>query len=198
MSPRPECAVSPGFVLLAAWFAWSCGWEMLAAVMLAAVIHELGHFLVLCCFGIRVRSLRVCVLGAVMEADTARLSYPRELVATLAGPGANLLFCALLSIWDESRFTPLVGASVVLCVFNLLPILPLDGGRALYLLTAWCFGGQVGERVARVTGACCAVALGGGLFYVMACTGGSLWLAPVALAAFAAAARLLLNYEIFW
>ena len=87
--------ISGGFWLLAAWFALVNGWRLLAVILSAALLHELGHLAVLGLLGGRVTGLRISVFGAELTTDAARLSYPREIAAVLAGPGVNLL-CGLL------------------------------------------------------------------------------------------------------
>ena len=138
--------VSGGFWLLAAWFTLVNGWRLLAVILSAALLHELGHLLVLGLLGGRVTGMRVSVFGAELTTDAARLSYPGEIAAVLAGPAVNLL-CGLalagLRAWVAA------GAHLSLCLFNLLPVRPLDGGRALYLLIAALAGPAAGERWAR-------------------------------------------------
>ena len=51
------------------------------------------------------------------------------------------------------------GAHVLLGVYNLLPILPLDGGRALWLLIAWRWGPDAGDRACAVLGLTAALAV---------------------------------------
>ena len=170
--------MSGGFVLLAAWFILANGWEPLATVLGAAAVHELGHWTVLRLFGAEVTGFRVSVLGAVLETDSRRLSYGRELAAVLAGPAANLLSALTLTAVGEGRWPAAVGANLVLCAFNLLPIRPLDGGRALYLLASWGRGPAAGELAARWAGTVTAAALAGLTGCVMVLTGGSLWLLP--------------------
>ena len=132
MSLRYESRVrvSAGFCLLVVWFGLANGWRLLATVLGAAAVHELGHCLALRCFGASCGGLRVGIFGAVLETDGRRLSYGGELVCVLAGPGANLL-CALLATAGGDRWTVMAGAHLTLCVFNLLPLRPWDGGRAL-------------------------------------------------------------------
>ena len=132
MSRRSECRIqiSSGFFLLAAWFGVVNGWRLLAVVLGAAAVHEMGHWAVLKCMGAPITGLRLNVFGAVMETDRTSLSYGGELAAVLAGPAANLLCAVLLSLADKEA-SVLIGANLILCMFNLLPVRPLDGGRAL-------------------------------------------------------------------
>ena len=173
-------------MLLCGWFAWACGAGMLVTVLLASAVHELGHLLMLRLCGARVRRFRVSVLGAVMEADTGRLSYLQELLAVLGGPLANLLFAAALVPRGADI---LVGVNIVLCVFNLLPLPPLDGGRALCLGLSWALGPDRGEMIADRVGAISALVLAAVLLYLMVGTGGSLWLLPPCAAAAAMAGK---------
>ena len=124
------------------------------AVLLAAAIHEGGHLAALRLFRIPVEGLRLGARGAVIHARGAsRLSYGRELCVTLAGPAVNLLCAPLFAVcsarygWDWGLM--FAGAHAVLGVYNLLPIPPLDGARALYLLVACRFGPTAGERAGR-------------------------------------------------
>ena len=178
MLPPCRIHITGGFVLLAAWFVLANGWEPLATVLLAAAAHELGHWIVLRALGAEVTSFRLSALGAVLETDSGRLSYGGELAATLAGPAANLLAALALTAPGGDRRMAAIGANLVLCVFNLLPIRPLDGGRALYLLASWLGGPAAGEAAARWAGTFTAAALAGAAVCVMWGTGGSLWLLP--------------------
>lgn len=181
--------ISPGFCLLTAWFALNNGWRLLETVLGAAAVHELGHCLVLGLLGAPVTGLRIGIFGAELAADRRGLSYPGELAAVLAGPGANLLCAAALTLLGGTRWAVFTGANLVLCAFNLLPVRPLDGGRALYLLTAWAVGPAAGEQAVRWTGGCAAFFLAAALVWVMVRTGGSLWLLPAAAGLLAAAGR---------
>ena len=136
--------------------------------------------------GARVRELRVSVFGAELMTSAARLSYPGEIAAVLAGPAVNLL-CAL--VLGGAHAWVAAGAHLSLCLFNLLPVRPLDGGRALYLAAAWLAGPSAAERIACWAGGTTALALGGLVLWLIGRTGGSLWLLPAAFGLLAAALR---------
>ena len=157
---RDRIRISGGFWLLAAWFTLVNGWQLLAVILSAAALHELGHLLVLRLLGARVRELRVSVFGAELMTSAARLSYPGEIAAVLAGPAVNLL-CAL--VLGGAHAWVAAGAHLSLCLFNLLPVRPLDGGRALYLAAAWLAGPSAADRIACWAGGTTALALGGGI-----------------------------------
>ena len=118
---RDRIRISGGFWLLAAWFTLVNGWQLLAVILSAAALHELGHLLVLRLLGARVRELRVSVFGAELMTSAARLSYPGEIAAVLAGPAVNLL-CAL--VLGGAHAWVAAGAHLSLCLFNLLPVRP--------------------------------------------------------------------------
>lgn len=156
--------VSPSALLLgvgtAAWALWGGGDEdlgMLAALLAAALVHEVGHLLAAGLCGVRITGMRFDLFGARLDLP-GLLSYRQELVVALGGPLINLLsVCLILPIWRALGY-PCVGvsalptdiparflayfvpASLGLCAVNLLPVRTLDGGRALSCLLALCFG----------------------------------------------------------
>lgn len=183
---KGEIHVSVGVCLLLGWFVLVNGWRLTGLVLSAAALHEMGHYVILRLLGARISALRISVFGAEMTAGGDALSYTGELAAVLAGPAMNLLAGVALA---EAGYLAAAGAHLVLCAFNLLPVRPLDGGRALYLAAAWLLGPAAGDRAARWAG--CSAALGLAIFLgeVMRCTGGSLWLLPALAGLLLAAAR---------
>ena len=135
-----------------------------AAVLTAAALHELGHLAAMRHYGVSVRRFRLTALGAELDAPSlARLSYGRELAVTLAGVAVNLLCAVLLVLlglrtWREWPFV-FAGAHLVLAAFNLLPVVPLDGARALCLILSFFLGPTAGERVTAAVSIACSLAL---------------------------------------
>jgi len=192
----PSCKISPGFCLLALWFGYVNGWALLGTVLGAAAFHELGHCVAILAQGGRISALRVGILGAVLETDSGRLSYPGEIAALLAGPAANLLAAWALS---EGGADAAAGAHLTLAAFNLLPLWPLDGGRALELAISWLRGPEVGFRAVCRAGTVSAALLAAGIICVICCTGGSLWLLPAVFGLMAALRRSILgNIQASW
>lgn len=112
-----------------------------AALLIALAAHEGAHILAARLAGVRVSRIRLMPFGGAIETDNPyALSPARLLAVAAAGPLANLamLFVtAALAHWDV--ITPLFALSLIrinaaLMLFNLLPALPLDGGRMLYAL----------------------------------------------------------------
>ena len=179
--PERGLHISAGFWLLLAAAVAAAPLPLTAAALLAAALHEGGHLFVLCLFRVPVEGLRLGAVGAVIHARGARrLSYGRELLVTVAGPAANLLLAPPLAAlsarlsWEWGFL--FAGANVLLGVYNLLPVPPLDGGRALYLVTAYCFGPTAGEAAETAVGLFCAAALTALGAYLTAVYGGALFL----------------------
>lgn len=177
---KGKIELSLGFLILLGWFALANGVYLTGLMILAAVLHELGHYMALRWHGVSVRRLSISVLGAEMEGDMDGLGYGEALVCLLAGVWVNLL-CALVfsQVWPV-----FAGVHLTLCLFNSLPVRPLDGGRALELALRWRFDPTISQGVSRWVGRIVAGLMAMGLGYLVWVTGGSLWLVPAGLAFF--------------
>ncbi|MFE9243893.1 site-2 protease family protein [Nocardiopsis sp. NPDC006938] len=112
------------------------------AVLLYAsvLVHELAHSLVARGYGLPVRRIVLYVLGGVSEIDREAPTPGREFWIAFSGPLLSLLLAAgafalahladPFSVPGELLFQLWI-ANLLVGVFNLLPGLPLDGGRLL-------------------------------------------------------------------
>ncbi|MEC2343289.1 M50 family metallopeptidase [Paenibacillus barengoltzii] len=108
----------------------------LLALFTIVFVHEMGHVFAARMYDIKVLSVQMLPFGgvAVME-DAGNLTAGREIVIALAGPlqnlmliGASLLLHAI-GIWDGPFLSYFIQSNLLIALFNLLPILPLDGGK---------------------------------------------------------------------
>ena len=103
--------------------------KWLVAVLMAAAVHELGHYAALRACGVPISELRIGLGGARMS--VGQMGRWQELICALAGPVAGL--CLILL----ARWMP--RTAVCACIqsaYNLLPVYPLDGGRAMRCIVA--------------------------------------------------------------
>ena len=185
-SPDVTVCVRPSALLTPALFLLLTDTPILLAALLpAALLHELAHYAVLHLCGVRTARFTLAGLGASLYVpELHRLSYGAELLSAAAGPLMNLLLWVLLSLTGREELTLFAGAQMVLGVLNLLPVRPMDGGRILWLATAYLTEPYTADRVAAAVGLAASSALlalclwlvlttGSGLFLLL----GALWLA---------------------
>lgn len=130
---------------------------VLPVALASALCHELGHLAALRAAGAKVLRFRLNAFGAEIQADTRYLSYPREILCTLAGPAVNMLLALVFARMLGNYVA--AGANLLLGSFNLLPVPALDGGRALHLLVSCLRDPMAADRVCRWVGLSCAVML---------------------------------------
>lgn len=123
------------FLLLFALFIFLGHFREATALLLALGIHEAGHALVARALGYRIEKITLYPIGSYLQLDDlVELNPFSEVRIALAGPVASL-FTALLTMTISSQGSGFgayfVSANLMLMAFNLLPALPLDGGRIL-------------------------------------------------------------------
>ena len=106
----------------------------------ATILHEMGHVIAVAACGGRIRSFTLAPFGFCLRFD-GMMSYWCDAAIAAGGAAMNLCAAFLLSVaakylpWTESLKLA-AGGNFLLGLFNLLPALPLDGGRVLYALLA--------------------------------------------------------------
>jgi Zn-dependent protease len=166
----------------------------LGIVFVSILVHELGHALAGKAFGLAPEIDLHGMGGTTSWSAGRKLSHGKSILVSLAGPGLGMLFGGAL--WLVATQTPLLrvdgpalepsegqklaaqafGMALVVNVgwgvFNLLPILPLDGGNVLRSLLNLATKDR-GERPARIVGIVLGLAVGIGAYLWL----GSWWIA---------------------
>jgi Zn-dependent protease len=125
-------------------YAVSFGFAVLLALSLLA--HELGHTAVSLALGTPVRRVVIFLLGGVSEIEKEPTEPAEEYLVAVAGPLVSLalagLGACLLPLAPDGTvawavLSLLIWSNLWVAVFNLLPGLPLDGGRLLRAAVWW-------------------------------------------------------------
>ncbi len=137
------------------------------ALYVSVLIHELAHVAVARGFRMRVHSVTLHLLGGetLIEGESRRPS--QELAISIAGPLSSLaigLACFAVEPALGGTSADVVYAvaqlNILVALFNMLPGLPLDGGR-VFRAIIWQLSGRedVGIRIAAWLGRATAVAI---------------------------------------
>jgi Zn-dependent protease len=125
-------------------------------------LHELAHLVAARGFGLHVRSITLHLLGGETVIDSPGRTPVQEFVIAVVGPLVSIAIGVACFVLDSgSAVVAALGwINIVVGVFNLLPGLPLDGGRALRA-TIWQVSGRpdAGTRLAAWAGRLIAIAL---------------------------------------
>lgn len=150
--------IGADFLLMAAALYYFGGGMLLGAVLLADSVHELGHIAALHLIGQPIRRIRLGGGGAVLEYDGS-YSVRRELFVAAMGPAGGLLV-ALVGAAVGTPFAQYTAAAALLTTgFNLLPALPLDGGRIAWLLISELVSLRAADVILRLSGSACALGI---------------------------------------
>jgi Zn-dependent protease len=118
------------------------GWLFSVGFVLLLLLHELGHVFQLRREGVKASApMFIPFLGAVISAKSMGDDAAAEARVGLAGPILGSIATLVpLGIWlatGSDFWQALAFVGFFLNLFNLLPILPLDGGRAMAAVSPW-------------------------------------------------------------
>ncbi|MGG4141561.1 M50 family metallopeptidase [Paenibacillus algorifonticola] len=131
-------SVHPLFVLVMAASVLTGYFVELFTLFLIVIVHEAGHVLVARYFGWQIREVKLLPFGGVAEVeDAGSLPAGEDALVAIAGPLQNVWMglaawgLGQLGLWDSEWSAYVVNANMMIGLFNLLPIYPLDGGKLL-------------------------------------------------------------------
>lgn len=158
------------------------GMLVMATLFVCVALHELGHSLVAQRFGVVVREILLLPIGGVARLGSEPKRPVHELLIAVAGPLVNVVIAVALTLgaavvfgaeWllgmpmafmagpSVSTFVGvLIVANVMLAVFNMIPALPMDGGRVLRALLSIGLGKNRATEMAATVGQVIAAGLG--------------------------------------
>ena len=136
-----EVFLHPATVLFALYAALTGHGGWLLAGMVSILLHECAHGFAAALLGCPPQSIEITPLGALLRLeDEAALPPGRRLAMLIAGPAASLLLCWTVLLLTRCGIIGRQAGQLIfmtnlsILLINLLPALPLDGGRILYAL----------------------------------------------------------------
>jgi Zn-dependent protease len=124
------------------------GWAFAVGLVLIIFVHEMGHFLTSRAMGVPMSApVFVPFLGAFTTAGRGLTSdRRREAVIAIAGPISGFVATLAVYLWALAQTAPTQSVAFafslsyfgfMITLFNLIPMLPLDGGRVASAISKW-------------------------------------------------------------
>ncbi|MGO4693333.1 M50 family metallopeptidase [Paenibacillus sp. 2TAB26] len=131
-------SVHPLFVIIMLGSVMTGYFAELITLFLLVLVHEIGHVIVARGYGWTIKEVKLLPFGGVVEVEEAGgVPAKEEAIVAIAGPLQNVWMglaawgCGQLGIWDLAWAEYVWKANLMIGLFNLLPIHPLDGGKLL-------------------------------------------------------------------
>lgn len=136
--------------------------EIYAVLMLLAFVHECGHLLAGLLLNLKPKKIEINPFGLaiIFEEFGARDKHFewKKIIIAIAGPLTNLIIMLVVMFAnipiDSLSKEIIIYANILIILFNLLPIYPLDGGRIvkglLYIAKGRNFSDSITNKVANI------------------------------------------------
>ena len=116
----------------------------------STLLHELGHALMASRLGFSTKNITLYPFGGIALVSLNRDDHNADMLVSSAGPGANLIASIIATpvmIIGSEHAKMFILINMIMCVFNLIPALPLDGGRVLRAMLSKCIGFSKSNKI---------------------------------------------------
>lgn len=133
--------------------------EIYAMIMLFAIVHEFGHLLAGLLLGMKPEKMEIMPYGVSISFKLTPKDYNKKIkcgnqlelkkiLVALAGPITNIIIMIIVCQMNINIFFALMilYSNLLIVLFNLLPIYPLDGGRVIKGILHIFLGKQKAEK----------------------------------------------------
>lgn len=125
--------VHPAFLLISIWLIFFN--DCFLWYIIAVFVHEIGHYFVGKKLGYKIENFSLSPYGVSIDIEGQKIENKDEFFIAFAGPIFNLIIIFIVTaIWwifpVVYNFTyEFVNINIIMLLFNLLPLYPMDGGR---------------------------------------------------------------------
>lgn len=153
------------------------------------LLHELGHSMAAISFGLRVQKIVLYIIGGVAQLEGMIPGAKAEIIIAIMGPAVSFFLSAIFgALFIAFSNTPIASlfyycsmTNLMLGLFNLLPIFPLDGGRVALAIAVLKVGPARATSYIKPMSVAGAIILGCvGVFQLISGNGGGIFLILIA------------------
>lgn len=152
------------FIIAAAVMCFFVGTQTVAVFATAIILHEAAHCIFASALGLKVYELKVMPYGCEAIMDEFMLSGTKGIIVAAAGPAANIICAAMAYMAVHEGYLGAIAFDVIrtntlLAAVNMLPVMPLDGGRIVKELLSLAMGDKRAENTMYTLGIAAGVAM---------------------------------------
>lgn len=115
-------------------------------VLISVILHELGHLLGLLLCGCKPDKIVFHAFGVAI--NTGKLTFEKMLLTAISGPASSFLLAGLFYF----MFPPLFPVNLCIGAVNVIPVLPLDGGRVVHTVLTKAIGRKSAGIISKLAG----------------------------------------------
>lgn len=134
--------------------------EIYVIMIIFAFLHEIGHLIAGIILGLKPEKIEIIPVGLTVsfkvdieginkKKKNGNMFVIKEIIVAIAGPIVNLLIFIITSLNAEKTYLNnlIMYSNLLIFIFNLIPIYPLDGGRILKGILHILFGKKVANKI---------------------------------------------------
>ncbi len=123
--------------------------------LFSVLIHELGHIVPMCFFGYKPDKIKISLFEiAICDNSRHKRSFWQNIIIIFFGPFSNFIcfiLFYLLYLFSNKDFLPFAIANLSVGMFNILPVLSLDGGQLMYMVLSRFLNEKNAEKIVNIT-----------------------------------------------